>query len=78
VRIHIATLRAFDVHPRIVILGAGGIGKTTLALSVMPAAEITERYAKRYFIICEAATTVDLLLSEMADVVGITSSQIGS
>jgi Cdc6-like AAA superfamily ATPase len=48
--------------PRIAILGAGGMGKTSLARAVLHHTEITERYNQhRFFIACDlAATQVEL------------------
>jgi GTPase SAR1 family protein len=48
--------------PRIAILGAGGMGKTSLARAVIHHTEITERYNQhRFFIACDlAATQVEL------------------
>jgi Cdc6-like AAA superfamily ATPase len=44
--------------PRIAILGAGGMGKTSLARAVIHHTEITERYNQhRFFIACESAAT---------------------
>jgi predicted ATPase len=44
--------------PRIVILGAGGIGKTSLARAVLHHPEIAARYEQhRFFIACDAAST---------------------
>lgn len=57
--------------PHVAILGAGGIGKTTLALSVLHAPEVTAYYSHRYFISCEAALSVQTLLSELADALEI-------
>ncbi|KAJ6487090.1 hypothetical protein C8R47DRAFT_958391, partial [Mycena vitilis] len=43
---------------RIAILGAGGMGKTTLARSVLHHAQITTRYGEhRHFVACDSATT---------------------
>ncbi|KAJ7330895.1 P-loop containing nucleoside triphosphate hydrolase protein, partial [Mycena albidolilacea] len=42
--------------PRIAILGAGGIGKTSLARAIVHHAEITVKYTQhRYFVACDAA-----------------------
>jgi tetratricopeptide (TPR) repeat protein len=74
----IATLtQLFTDHhlPRSVILGAGGMGKTTLALSVLHADSVIRRYPKRFFVSCETVTSVDLLLSEIADVLHIPASK---
>ncbi|KAJ7321296.1 hypothetical protein DFH08DRAFT_384191, partial [Mycena albidolilacea] len=44
--------------PRIAILGAGGMGKTSLAQAVLHQPEITARYAQnRFFVGCASATT---------------------
>ncbi|KAJ7814806.1 P-loop containing nucleoside triphosphate hydrolase protein, partial [Mycena leptocephala] len=44
--------------PRISILGAGGMGKTSLARAVLHNAEIAARYEEhRVFVACDAATT---------------------
>src|SRR3984957_19844998 len=69
----IATL--LDKEPaRIIILGEGGIGKTTLALSVLNDPQIGDRYSARYFVSCEATTTVTSLLPELANVLRIPPS----
>ncbi|KAJ7791641.1 P-loop containing nucleoside triphosphate hydrolase protein [Mycena leptocephala] len=44
--------------PRIAILGAGGMGKTSLARAVIHHTEITERYnQQRFFVACDSAAT---------------------
>jgi predicted ATPase len=44
--------------PRIAILGAGGMGKTSLARAVVHHPEITARYEQyRHFIACDSAAT---------------------
>jgi Cdc6-like AAA superfamily ATPase len=43
-------------HPRIAILGTGGMGKTSLARAVVHHAEISVKYAQhRYFVACDSA-----------------------
>jgi Cdc6-like AAA superfamily ATPase len=44
--------------PRIAILGAGGMGKTSVARAVLHHTEITERYNQhRFFVACDSAVT---------------------
>ncbi|KAJ7888456.1 hypothetical protein B0H13DRAFT_1888406 [Mycena leptocephala] len=44
--------------PRIAILGAGGMGKTSLARAVIHHTEITQRYNQhRFFVACDSAAT---------------------
>ncbi|KAJ7909246.1 P-loop containing nucleoside triphosphate hydrolase protein [Mycena leptocephala] len=44
--------------PRITILGAGGMGKTSLARAVLHHTKITERYNQhRFFVTCDSAAT---------------------
>ncbi|KAJ7816193.1 hypothetical protein B0H13DRAFT_1923724 [Mycena leptocephala] len=44
--------------PKIAILGAGGMGKTSLARAVLHHTEITERYNQhRFFVACDSAAT---------------------
>ncbi|KAJ7105682.1 hypothetical protein C8R44DRAFT_806652 [Mycena epipterygia] len=41
---------------RIAILGAGGMGKTSLANAVLHDLKITEKYQSRFFVACDSAT----------------------
>jgi Cdc6-like AAA superfamily ATPase len=44
--------------PRIAILGAGGMGKTSLARTIIHHTQITERYNQhRFFVACDSAAT---------------------
>ncbi|KAF8889854.1 hypothetical protein BD779DRAFT_1469589 [Infundibulicybe gibba] len=51
----------------IAILGPGGIGKTSIALSVMHGDRICSKYeSNRVFISCEAVTSIDAIVSDLA------------
>ncbi|KAJ6538915.1 hypothetical protein B0H10DRAFT_1971304 [Mycena sp. CBHHK59/15] len=52
-------LKAFASEtPRIAILGAGGMGKTSLATAVLHHSQITARYGQhRFFVACDSAST---------------------
>ena len=53
--------------PRICILGVGGIGKTTLALSILHHERVAAKFGEgRYFLPCDAITSANLLLAELA------------
>lgn len=51
---------------RLCILGPGGIGKTSLALTIFHHDITTKFQQDRYFISCEATPSADLLLAELA------------
>ncbi|KAJ7856997.1 hypothetical protein B0H13DRAFT_1902417 [Mycena leptocephala] len=58
--------------PRIAILGAGGMGKTSLARAVIHHTEITERYNQhRFFVACDSAATQVELAALIGDHVGL-------
>jgi hypothetical protein len=43
--------------PKIAILGAGGMGKSTLAKAILHHSAVTAKYEHRFFIPCHSATT---------------------
>ncbi|KAG6847412.1 hypothetical protein H0H93_008270, partial [Arthromyces matolae] len=53
--------------PHIAILGGGGMGKTTLALSVLNEPVIADRYPSRFFVSCEGSSSVPSLVAEIAN-----------
>ncbi|KAJ6586530.1 hypothetical protein DFH09DRAFT_1274936 [Mycena vulgaris] len=55
-----------DVPARIAILGAGGMGKTTLARAALHHQDLTAKYTHTFFVVCDSATTS----VELAAVVG--------
>jgi GTPase SAR1 family protein len=56
---------------RIAILGGGGMGKTTLALSVLHEPLVVDQYPSRYFVSCEGAQSVSSLVGEIANALRI-------
>jgi len=56
---------------RIAILGAGGMGKTTLALSLIHDLAVIEHFPARYFVSCEAIMSASALVGEIANVLRI-------
>ncbi|TFK32924.1 P-loop containing nucleoside triphosphate hydrolase protein [Crucibulum laeve] len=63
----IITIIQNNTAARIVVLGPGGIGKTSLTLSVLHDYNIVDIFGtRRYFISCDAASTKDGLVSTIA------------
>ncbi|KZP09203.1 TPR-like protein [Athelia psychrophila] len=59
-------------NPRLAILGAGGMGKTSTALHVIHHEAVVARYRGRiFFVACDAATSADLLASRIMQVIGV-------
>ncbi|KAG6834923.1 hypothetical protein H0H93_006343 [Arthromyces matolae] len=67
----INTLLDDDSPPHIAILGAGGMGKTTLALSVLHDRAVASRYPSRFFVSCEGTLSVSSLVVEIANALRI-------
>jgi tetratricopeptide (TPR) repeat protein len=53
--------------PRIAVLGLGGMGKTSLALTVLHSPVIRKRYSWRLFLSCEGIASVEQFTSDLAD-----------
>ncbi|KAI0038371.1 TPR-like protein [Auriscalpium vulgare] len=57
---------------RTVILGVGGIGKTTLALAILHHPTVVHKFNERiHFISCEGCLSTSMLVNEIAKVLGI-------
>ncbi|THU84987.1 hypothetical protein K435DRAFT_869730 [Dendrothele bispora CBS 962.96] len=54
-------------HAHVIILGGGGMGKTTLTLSALCDVEVVEKHPSRHFISCEGIYSVETLLAELAN-----------
>ncbi|KZV62643.1 hypothetical protein PENSPDRAFT_692333 [Peniophora sp. CONT] len=60
---HIVNLILDKPPARVTVLGSGGIGKTSIALTVLHRPEVQDRYGEaRFFMSCEATSTVDGVL----------------
>ncbi|KZV60037.1 TPR-like protein [Peniophora sp. CONT] len=63
---HIVNLILDKPPARVAVMGSGGIGKTSIALTVLHRPEVEERYGEgRYFMSCEAVYTADGVLQEL-------------
>jgi GTPase SAR1 family protein len=51
---------------RIAILGAGGMGKTTLAIAAVQNAQVESKYFQKYFVSCQSTPTCLELVSMIA------------
>ncbi|KAH8814447.1 hypothetical protein DL96DRAFT_413155 [Flagelloscypha sp. PMI_526] len=58
-------------EPRVVILGQGGIGKTTIATAVLHDSRIISAYPTIYFVCSELTPTIELLETHIADTLSI-------
>ncbi|KAF9477240.1 TPR-like protein [Pholiota conissans] len=60
-----------DEPSRVVLLGGGGFGKTTLAREILHTSSIITRYQLRYFLPCEGLPDVDTFLIGFGSMLGI-------
>ncbi|KAJ6596356.1 hypothetical protein DFH09DRAFT_1407541 [Mycena vulgaris] len=56
---------------RIAILGAGGMGKTTLATAVIHNTNVVAKYQQRYFVACHSSATYDDTVANIASHIGV-------
>ncbi|KAH7092786.1 hypothetical protein BKA62DRAFT_65768 [Auriculariales sp. MPI-PUGE-AT-0066] len=62
---------------RVIILGGGGMGKSTLALSIVNHPSIVEKFGEhRFFASCESAISASGLISDLASHFGISGDQL--
>ncbi|KAH8799524.1 hypothetical protein DL96DRAFT_1508908 [Flagelloscypha sp. PMI_526] len=62
-------------EPRVVILGLGGNGKTTLATTVLHDSRITSAYPTKYFVSSELSLTTELLEIRIANALSIPQNE---
>ncbi|KZP16418.1 TPR-like protein [Athelia psychrophila] len=68
----LAEIIAVNENPRLAILGAGGMGKTSTALHVTHHEAVVARYKDRiFFVACDAATSANLLALHILQVLGV-------
>jgi Cdc6-like AAA superfamily ATPase len=72
-----AIIQAFSREvPRVAILGAGGMGKTSLAIAVLHHPQITSRYDElRVFVACDGLSTSLQLAGLIGEHLGLKSGQ---
>ncbi|KZP29442.1 hypothetical protein FIBSPDRAFT_884873 [Athelia psychrophila] len=70
----LAEIITSNENPRLAILGAGGMGKTSTALHVIYHEAVVARYQDRaFFVACDAATSADLLVSRILQIIGVSA-----
>ncbi|KAH8826660.1 hypothetical protein DL96DRAFT_1290042 [Flagelloscypha sp. PMI_526] len=74
----VVTVILSSSKPRVVILGQGGMGKTTIATIVLHDLRITSAYPTKYFVSSELAPTIELLETRIADTMSIPPSERGT
>ncbi|KAJ7075529.1 hypothetical protein C8R43DRAFT_866019, partial [Mycena crocata] len=69
-----------QVSPRITILGAGGIGKTSLTIVALHHTDVVAVYPQRYFVQCQSVSTRSDLVSSLASnlEIGKSTDPLGS
>ncbi|KAJ6459179.1 P-loop containing nucleoside triphosphate hydrolase protein, partial [Mycena vitilis] len=70
---HIVNILRQD-SARIAILGAGGMGKTTVAAAALYHPDVEARYPNRYFVSCQAMTSDVDIISAIASHIGLDKS----
>ncbi|KAJ7789839.1 hypothetical protein B0H14DRAFT_3161809 [Mycena olivaceomarginata] len=60
---------------RVAILGPGGMGKTSLAVTALHNSKVIEKYPTRHFIPCDSVQTNDSLVATIASYLGLETSR---
>lgn len=69
----LAEILSSEPRPRISILGAGGMGKTSTALHLIHHELVAERYGhRRYFVACDAVTSAEALAFLILQILEVT------
>ncbi|KZV60711.1 hypothetical protein PENSPDRAFT_759879 [Peniophora sp. CONT] len=75
---HIVDLLLHKAPARVAILGSGGIGKTSIALTVLHHKDIEHLYSdRRYFLPCTAISTSEGIILELLNIFGLDLDQKG-
>ncbi|KZP30828.1 TPR-like protein, partial [Athelia psychrophila] len=70
----LAAIITGNKNPRIAILGAGGMGKTSAALHVIHHEAVVARYGVRvFFVACDTATSTQLLAFRILQIIGVSA-----
>ncbi|KAJ7300458.1 hypothetical protein DFH08DRAFT_725292 [Mycena albidolilacea] len=76
---HVVELVLKHAPARIAIVGPGGIGKTSIALTSIHDSEVEKYFLGRHFFLaCEAATTADILALALLKLFGLSADSSGS
>ncbi|KAJ7476647.1 P-loop containing nucleoside triphosphate hydrolase protein, partial [Mycena latifolia] len=64
--VHDVVTSLLQEEARVIILGAGGVGKTSLARTSMHHDDVLAKFADRYFVSCDSSQTVEDLMVAVA------------
>ncbi|KAJ7235592.1 P-loop containing nucleoside triphosphate hydrolase protein [Mycena rebaudengoi] len=69
--LHVVVNILLQDSARVAILGAGGMGKTSLATVALHNPQVEVKYARRYFVPCHSSATCTELVAAIADHIGV-------
>ncbi|KAJ6543706.1 hypothetical protein DFH09DRAFT_1390282 [Mycena vulgaris] len=76
---HVVSLVLNHAPARVAIVGSGGIGKTSIALTSIHHPEVEKHFLnQRFFLSCEALITVDSLALDLLKLFGLSADSSGS